>query len=137
MKVIEEYSKFKIELASLCERGKISKDTKKAFSHYAETLDPGKLIYAVCSDLTLLFERSPIDSKEYAAVCAAAVDMIFPLKRLFVNLDRHFAVVCAFLRLTVKANARPTPSLFKIVNAGLREYHESLQNIKYGLRLFE
>ena len=97
--MIEEYSKFKIELASLCERGKISKDTKKAFSHYAETLDPGKLIYAVCSDLTLLFERSPIDSKEYAAVCEAADDMIYPLKRSIMQ-RRSASMLCHRLSLS-------------------------------------
>ena len=69
--------------------------------------------------------------------CAAAEKFISSLKHLFVNFDRHFAIVCAYIRVTAKANATGDPIAFKIMGDRLEEYNKSLHNIKYGAELFK
>lgn len=135
--MLDEYKKFTAELAELCERGVIKKSNKKRFSHYENSDNPCELIYSVCTDLSLIFGESGRASAEYAALCAAAEKFISSLKHLFINFDRHFAVVCAYIRVTAKANAAGDPTAFKIMGDRLEEYNKSLHNIKYGAELFK
>lgn len=132
----DEYKEFTDELARLCERGVIKKSNKNRFSHYENSDDPCALIYSVCTDLSYLFGESELASAEYSALCAAAENFIMSLKYKFENFDRHFAVVCAYIRVTVKANATGARSAFKIMSDRLEEYNKSLQNIKFGRELF-
>ncbi|MDE6401761.1 MAG: hypothetical protein K2L54_04020 [Clostridiales bacterium] len=134
--MLKEYKAFIDGLAQLCERGVIKKQNKKRFSHYENCDNPCELIYSVCTDLLLTFGESEKASTEYAALCAAAEKFIMSLNYMFVNSDRYFAVVCAYIRITAKANAVGSSSAFKIMGERLEEYNKSLQNIKFGRELF-
>ncbi len=129
------YKDFKAELAKLCERGRITKDTKKAFSHYPETTSPSILIYSVCSDLLVLFGKSKENSAEYGSVSAAAVELISELGGTLDGFSRDVATLCAYITLTQKANAGDKAQFDKLKKHSA-DFNRSLQNIRYGLPLF-
>lgn len=134
--MIEEYKKFKDSLAALCERGVIRKETKKKFGAFDGEEKHGELIHSVCGELNILFGESASNSKEYRAMCSSVIELLISLEAYYSGFEHEFAVVGAYIKLTEQANATMTSSAFQKMSAHLEEYNKSLQNIKYGLRLF-
>ncbi len=131
---MDGYGKFKAELDKLCERGKISKVTKKRLCRF--TGGAGETAYNVCTELLGVFETVPRDSAEYAEVSECAIELLTAAGEEL-NLKRDAEVVCDFIRLTVETNRSDAPSeKFGELKSCLAEYNKSLQSIKYGLPLF-
>lgn len=129
------YGEFKRELNKLCERGILPKEQKKIFAAHGGVDNPGALIFAVCSDLHLMFQSAPPKSEAYQKTSEAIIRLVCDI--LPPQTAPDAVVVCAYIRLTAKANAADSPQrLFAALNAHNEEYWQSLQNIRTGQRLF-
>lgn len=130
------YGEFKRELNKLCERGILPKEQKKIFAAHDGIDNPGALLFAVCSDLHLMFQASPPKSEAYQKTSEATIRLVCDI--MPPRYESDSAVVCAYIRLTAKANAADSPQKhFAALNAHSEEYWRSLQNIRVGQRLFE
>lgn len=129
------YGEFKRELNKLCERGILPKEQKKIFAAHGGVDNPGALIFAVCSDLHLMFQSAPPKSEAYQKMSEAIIRLVCDI--LPPRNDSDAAVICAYIRLTAKANNADSPQrLFTLLNKHNEEYWQSLQNIRTGRRVF-
>lgn len=126
------YETFKKDLSALCERGKISKTTKKRLSKFVGD----DVTFDVCGELLSLFEEALHESSEYG-IAAERVIWLVTETANEIGFSRDGAVVCAYIRLTIEANSSDDPTgVFAKLKKHVGEYNQSLQNIKHRLPLF-
>ncbi len=123
------------ELASLCERGKISKAVKNRFISAAGG-EPSAAVYGVCAELMRFFGECEKDSAEYGLVCGAVVGFVEKCGSELKGFERDVAVVCAYLSLTEKANTDGGGAFDKLEKHS-KEFYESLENIRHRMPLFD
>lgn len=134
---MDEYRNFKAALNRACEYGKISKRAKNGFRNCEKCEDPSALIYSACSDLFILFWESGKSSEEYGIVCAEVVKLVRALGVRLGGFDDDVDTVCEYAELSVRANTSDDPkSGLKALSDGAEAYNKSLQNLRYGLKLF-
>ncbi len=135
------YSDYKAELAALCERGLIRRETKKRFSRFSGFSSAGETVFCVASELNAMFTECKRHSEEFAAVAELTVEFISGMSAELPELSEpshDVAVVCAYLLLLADANSSDSPfRAFEILSARAGEFNMCLQNIKHGLRIFD
>ncbi len=130
------YDNFKSRLAFLCERGKISKDVKKRFIG-GRAEDIREIVYAVGNELYTYFTECKMNDEGFAAVCDAAADLF----ACFGDSERSFsveaAIIGAYAKVMLEFNKSGGKEKGRIIKEKFEQYNKALQNIKYGVALFD
>lgn len=134
---VDGYSDYKAKLGALCERGRISRETKKRFSRFSGSSSAGEIVFSVASELNAMFTECERHSEEFKAIAELTVEFVSGQTAELPELSHDIAVVCAYLLLLADANSSDSPfRALEIASARAGEFNRSLQNIKHGLRIF-